>query len=138
MSAPAPVMLPGLGPIGSAILLDEVSAGRRPVLPDAEPPAWLELDDWRWFPLLAYDAREVHVLAIWSARRGAFTRLVAGIEAAGLVPVVVAPLPFLRAILVRKGWRETVKGWGPSRREEWRPPTASPTPAPGSRTCAGR
>lgn len=104
------------------LLADEIAAGRRAILPD-EVPAWLDLRDWHGWPVLSIDdaASEVHIVAIWSARPGAFTRLVAGIVAAGFGPVVVCPFPPMQAILGRWGWRNETLGEGWTALDLWRP-----------------
>lgn len=111
-----------LNPITWAMLADEMAAGRRAILPD-EVPAWLRVGDWNGWPVLSIDdeRREVHIVALYAARPGAFRALVAGIVEAGLTPVVVAPFALMVAIVHRWGWQRSTVGEGWTAREEWRP-----------------
>lgn len=113
---------PEINPVGWMMLADEAAAGRYPVLP-GEHYAWLRPHDWRGWPILALDhaAAELHIIAVWSRRPGAFKYLLAAAEGAGWRPVVVSPFPLMASILTRWGWRSTVTGEGWERREEWRP-----------------
>lgn len=90
---------------------------------------WLPLADWHDRDCVSLDGDEVRLVAI-AARRprsGAFKRLLAEIDAAGLKPVVVAPMGTMTAILERWGWEKTEIGstfadyeeqWRPARRTE--------------------
>ncbi len=104
------------------LLNDETRAGRTPILP-TNAPAWLNLDDWRGWPVLSIGDGELFVIAVWSARRGALSRLIAGAQGAGLSPVIVCPMGRqMPAILAHWGWQKRIAddpGGGVV--EEWRP-----------------
>lgn len=100
----------------------EVARGYVPVPVGSVP--WLPLDDWHATDLVTLDGKEVRIVAIVAnnPHTGAFKRLLAGIEAAGLSPVVIAALPELEAILRRWRWRKNArKEWRPDRPGEERP-----------------
>lgn len=68
---------------------------------------WLPLADWSRHAVVTRSRRRVRIVLI-SAREpgtGAFRRLISGIRAAGLKPVVVCPLGHMEAILKRWGWK---------------------------------
>lgn len=103
-----------LGP-GEAMRQDERDKGYRIVLPGDEP--WLPKADWPENVCVSQTGNEVRIVAIFARNpgQGAFKRLITGIEAAGLTPVVVCPIFQMPKILKRWGWRETAF-------QEWRPP----------------
>jgi hypothetical protein len=113
-------------PLGMAgvMLAEEVAAGRKPIQPGATEPFVFSADDWEFPQVVSLDGREVRITAVLARRpgTGAFRRLLAAIQAAGLKPVVVEPVGVtMPAILARWGWRRTVVGHGFRRVEEWRP-----------------
>lgn len=91
---------------------DERDAGRRVVIPGDVP--WLMAEDWDPTVVVSIDGKRVRLIAILAKRQGqgAFKRLVAAIQAAGLQPVIVAPTREMRATLKRWGWKERVTGSG--------------------------
>lgn len=105
---------------------------------------WLSAKDWGPRDVVALDGDEVRIVAIAATRpgRGAFRRLLIGIEEAGLKPVVICPFETMRGILERWGWSETRTGTDfESRSDEWRPPegwraSGRPWPAGRCRTAA--
>lgn len=115
-------------PLGVAglMLADEAKAGRRPVQPGEPAPFDFPAEDWPFPQVVSIDGDEVRLIAIRAAveRSGALKRLVASIRAAGLTPVIVAPVGVaMPAILRRWGWVGTVKGDGWEQVDEWRPST---------------
>jgi hypothetical protein len=111
--------------MGNVMLVGEEELGRKGVWPHHKRlPKWFIPGDWSVWPVLAYDKRELHIVAISSARKGAFRRLVDGARKAGLTPVVVSPFGQMTAIMRKWGWRKTVIGEGWDEREEWRPASA--------------
>jgi hypothetical protein len=119
----APRVEPYLGGMGAVMLAAEEDAGRKTIWPHHKRrPKWFEASDWRQWPVLSYDNRELHIVAIHSARQGALRRLLDGAAKAGLTPVIVEPIGHIMPALVRKwGWQMTISGEGWDRREEWRP-----------------
>ncbi len=114
-------------PLGMAgVMLDaEVAAGRQPIQPGAREPFHFPAADWSFPQIVSLDGGEVRLIAINADRpgSGALTRLLANICAAGLRPVIVAPVGLaMPAILARWGWVETVIGEGWGRVDEWRQP----------------
>jgi len=86
---------------------------------------WLPAKDWGRRDVVSTDGIEVRLVAITAKRprQGAFRRLLAGIEAAGLRPVIVCPLPVMETIMIRWGWRCRQIGIEFDEREDqWRPP----------------
>jgi hypothetical protein len=86
---------------------------------------WLPAEDWGKHDVVSTDGHEVRLVAISANRRhtGAFKRLLAGIEAAGMRPVVVCPLFEMKLILRGWGWRCREIGVEFDEREDqWRPP----------------
>ncbi|HEX8414030.1 MAG TPA: hypothetical protein VF637_09120, partial [Sphingomicrobium sp.] len=126
---------PWVGNMALIMLAGEEDAGRKPVWPHHKRrPKWFHAEDWAQWPVISYDDHEVHVVAVSSARRGAFSRLVREVRAAGLTPVVVEPMgPTMPAILERWGWQMSVNGEGWDHREEWRP-----APTKQARPCVQR
>jgi hypothetical protein len=107
--------------MGDLMLQAEAEEGREPIWPRCKPE-WLIADDWDPWPVLSIKDNELHIIAIASARKGAFRRLIEGAATAGLSPVVVCPMgQIMPAIMAKWGWRETVVGEGWDSREEWRP-----------------
>lgn len=108
-----------ISPITMHMLAGEAREGRQPIYPGMAP--WLDPTDWHGWPVLAIADGELHIIAIWSARVGALTRLIAGGRSAGLSPVIVEPMGDMVAILDRWGWQSRTVGKGWHSREEWRP-----------------
>ena len=52
---------------------------------------------------------------------GAFRRLIAGITATKLTPLIIAPTRELQATLRRWGWKHRNRGYGLELEEIWRP-----------------
>lgn len=100
---------------------DETAAGRRVVKPGDEP--WLPAADWDSTNVVSVDGDTVRLIAIWTPTpgQGAFRRLIAAIEAAGLRPCIVEPTVEMRATLKRWGWKGKRHGHGFGSEERWRP-----------------
>lgn len=85
---------------------------------------WLPAADWHANDCVSLAGKDVRIVAV-AARRprtGALGRLVAGITAAGLQPVVICPFPDTKAILTKWGWRGRHVGDSfETREEQWRP-----------------
>src|SRR3990167_4889706 len=92
---------PYCSPFGSMMLVDEEERGRKAVWPHHKRlPKWLILEDWNGWPILSYDKHELHIVAVWSARKGALRRLIDGAAKSGLSPVIVCPVgPIMPVIL---------------------------------------
>lgn len=102
----------------------ELSKGNYIVQPGTVP--WLPTSDWGETDCVSISGGEVRLVAIQSRRQGSFRRLVEGIQASGLTPVVICPLDHMREILMRWGWQRTEVGSTfADREEQWRPPSAS-------------
>lgn len=102
----------------------EIEQGYWPVPVGSVP--WLPAEDWNEHDVVAMHGDEVRIVAI-AARKpysGAFKRLLAGIAAAGLKPVVVMPLEEMTEILTKWGWRGRHVGHDYATFEtQWRPPS---------------
>lgn len=102
----------------------EVAAGHRLVHPGEYLPFIFPAADWDAAEqVVSVDGREIRIVLI-NARKigtGAFRRLIANITAAGLTPVVVAPMLGMPDILTKWGWKMTKKGDGFQHADEWRP-----------------
>lgn len=100
----------------------EIELGHWPVPVGSVP--WLPAKDWHEHDCVAMDGDEVRLVAI-AARRphtGALGRLLAGIAAAGLRPVVVNPMDEMEGILRAWGWRRVRVGHDyVTNEEQWRP-----------------
>jgi len=86
--------------------------------------AWLPLNDWHERDCVSLDGNEVRLIAIAARRprRGSLRRLLAAIDAAGLKPVIVAPMGVMPAILARWGWEKTEIGSTfADYEDQWRP-----------------
>ena len=103
-----------LGP-GEAMRQDERDLGHRIIVPGDEP--WLPKADWPDNIVITQAGKEVRIIAIYAREpgTGAFRRMIDGIKAAGLTPVVVCPFRNMEDILRRWGWAPDFKN------EEWRP-----------------
>lgn len=113
-------------PLGMAgVMIDqEIAAGRQPIQPGATEPFDFPAADWTFPQVVSLDGREVRLVAILANApgNGAFRRLIANIRAAGLAPVVIAPVGVVMpAIMERWGWRQTIIGSGWEVFDEWRP-----------------
>ena len=106
----------------------ERKAGNVVVLPGSEP--WLSLDDWDPSIIVSRRGREVRLVAILARvpGSGALTRTVAGIIAAGLVPVICEPTVEMRATMKRWRWKRRLVGSTfEDREEQWLPKVAERT-----------
>ena len=83
----------------------EQRRGHAAIAPEGAP--WLVAEDWH-VHALTRAGQEVRIVALWAKapRQGAFRRLVAGIRAAGLTPVVVEPFGAMRCVrdVALSGW----------------------------------
>jgi len=114
-------------PLGVAgfMIEDEIAAGRAVMQPGSVWPFDFPAADWVFPTVVSHDGREVHIVAILAQNpgSGAFRRLIANIEAAGLSPVVVCPVGVVMpAILKHWRWKRRIVGRGFDRVDEWRPP----------------
>jgi hypothetical protein len=94
----------------------EIEHGFAPI----EVASWLNNDDWREI-IATRDHRRVRLVLLDAKQpgTGAFTRLIAGITKAGLVPVIVEPNKTLTDWCVRHGYRMRIIGKGKDRHEVW-------------------
>lgn len=99
----AKMLEPGYDPVRE-MLRSEIAMGFAPV--PVGSVDWLPWADWHPRDVVSTDGVEVRIVAIMARQpgTGAFRRLIAGIEAAGLRPVIVCPLPDMREIMARWGW----------------------------------
>lgn len=99
----------------------ERDAGYAVVIPGERP--WLAADDWHPTVVVSTDEKIVRLVAILALHpgRGALRRTLAGIQAAGLVPVICEPTHEMRATCIRWGWKRRVKDIGMYRCEQWSP-----------------
>lgn len=115
-------------PIWEVMREDERSSGFAVVVPG--DTAWLSSTDWDETVVVSTDGKDVRLVAILAKRpgNGAFNRLIAGIEACGLRPVIVAPTREMAATCIRRGWTRSFHGHGFLREERWHPKrSATPT-----------
>ena len=110
-------------PMHEIMRAEEAKLGNRVVKPGDEP--WLPSKDWHSTVVVSVndktkDVRLVAILAL-DPGRGALSRTVSGITAAGLVPCIVAPTREMRATCQRWGWVRTNDGAGWDHEEQWRP-----------------
>lgn len=91
---------------------EEIGAGYKIVMPGERP--WLPSCDWPDNIVISTDERVVRIVAIYATHpgQGAFRRLIKGIQAAGLRPIVVEPMLDMPAILQRWGWKFRRVGYG--------------------------
>lgn len=70
------------------IVRSEIDAGNVEV----KSAEWLNADEWKDF-VITQSGRRIRLVLLYAKRpcTGAFTRLIAGIDAAGLTPVIVEP-----------------------------------------------
>lgn len=97
-------LLSGYDPV-AAIVENERARGFRVIRPGDRP--WFRATDWRPASVASIDrvfARLV-LLHAFVEGRGALTRTLASIEAAGLRPRIIDPTVELAAALRRRGWR---------------------------------
>lgn len=117
-------MLSGNTPAWMVLRDAEIERGYWPVPVGSVP--WLRAKDWHDHDCVSMNGDEVRIVAIAARhpRRGAFKRLLKSIEAAGLRPVVIAPLDEMQAILTKWGWRHIEVGHDYRTFEnQWRPPS---------------
>lgn len=125
-----PITRPHCSGICSVMLAGEEDCGRKAVWPHHKRlPKWFIPSDWACWPVLSYDKRELHIVAVYSAKKGALRRLIDGAAKVGLSPVIVGPLGQMTAILKKWGWQETIVGEGWDARDEWRPIASPLSPA---------
>lgn len=135
-------LLTGGGTGAENLCAIETSRGHQ-IVPVGSVP-WLPAQDWGPRDVVALDGDEVRIVAITSNRpgRGAFRRLILGIEEAGLKPVIICPFEQMEAIMRRWGWEKAEVGHDfDTRADEWRPPagwrlSGRPWPVGRSRTAA--
>jgi hypothetical protein len=75
---------------------------------------WLDPNDWTPATIIAADGKRIRLVALEAKNpgHGAFTRLIAKIQAAGLVPVIVEPSRSLIDWCLRHDYRERRIGKG--------------------------
>jgi hypothetical protein len=106
-------MIQHTSPAWTQILAMECRQGHERVI-SAEGLDWA---DWSTDTVITRDGSRVR-LVLLNARqpgRGAFTRLVYGIEKAGFIPVLVQPNQLLKDWCARHGWRSRDVGQGEDR-----------------------
>lgn len=103
---------------------DERAKGHRVVVPGGEP--WLPAVDWDATSVVSVDGNVVRLVAILALNpgNGAFRRLIAAIQTAGLTPHISTPTREMRDTLRRWGWKGKHRGWGDDVEEIWKPRAA--------------
>jgi hypothetical protein len=83
---------------------------------------WLEASDWK-VAVISQDGKRIRLVLLDATHpgSGAFTRLVRGIWAAGLTPVLVEPSQSLIDWAVRHGFRRRTVGKGHLKHHIWHP-----------------
>lgn len=102
----------------------EMERGRTEVQPSKLLVFPYTLQDFDEDTLLTREGNDIRIVIVNVRHpgKGAFGRLVRGISAAGLNPVVVAPVgPHMPAILAKWGWVQHIIGIGFERENLWRP-----------------
>jgi hypothetical protein len=100
---------------GAWLIQNEIAAGYRIVRVGEAP--WLPLEDWDTSSIVSQGRFRVRLVALRARNpgNGAFTRLVATIQAEGRLPVVVEPFNDLAMILKRWNWKRRMTGRGVKR-----------------------
>lgn len=98
------ILAGGYDPV-AAIVEDETARGFKVVRPGEV--AWLPMEDWRPASVASINGDTVRLVLIHSheSGKGALTRCIAAIIAAGLKPTVLEPTPQLADTLRRRGWK---------------------------------
>jgi len=106
----------------AAIVQSERDRGFKVIRPGDAP--WFRAMDWRYTSVASIDGNTARLVLLhaFEEGKGAFTRTIAGINAAGLRPAVIEPTSELADTLGRKGWRGQSRGRSFETRETvWRP-----------------
>ena len=108
-------------PIEDVMRAEEQAKGYRVVVPGEV--SWLPADDWQPTAVVSLDGTTVRLVALQALveGRGALSRLLAGIAAAGLSPCILEPTRELQATLKRRGWRGRTVGHGVEAERRWYP-----------------
>jgi hypothetical protein len=103
----------------ASILALEHAQGFEPV----RSAAWLNWNEWDSDSVFTLDGDRVRLVLIAAIQpgHGAFTRLIAAIEAAGLTPVLVEPSRLLIDWCNRHDWRSRRVGKGRHKQHVWHP-----------------
>ncbi len=117
------------GGMAALMFQHEIASGARRLVP--ADGVQIDAGDWYGEPVITRRGGDVRIIAIWSARPGAFGRLVRSILKSGLCPVVVEPMGDRMPAILKK-WRWVASavpsGLAPDDTAmEWRP-TAQPRP----------
>lgn len=105
--------------IGQRMMTAELAQGFKIVV----SADWLDWDDWTDYTIISLDEDRVRLVAIEAKTpgQGAFTRLIAKIIDAGLVPVLVEPNRSLVDWCARHDFRSRRIGKGSFSHEVWYP-----------------
>ena len=109
------------GSVADLIARNEISAGFRVVRPGEV--AWLPIGDWEPGTCCSVTESGIARLVLLHAResgKGAFARLLVGIDDAGLIPHVIEPTREFAAALKRNGWRERLVNTKDGRERVWK------------------
>lgn len=89
----------------AAIVMGEQDRGFKVIRPGDVP--WFRAVDWRVASVASISNNRARLVLLhaFESGKGAFTRTIAGIHDAGLVPAVIDPTPELAAALKRRGWQ---------------------------------
>jgi hypothetical protein len=117
------ILAGGYDPV-AAIVEDETDRGFKVVRPGDAP--WFPVADWRPASVASIDRDTVRLVLIHSheSGKGAMTRMLAAINAAGLAPTVLEPTPQLADALRRRGWRSRDVRLPLDRETIWSPPAS--------------
>ncbi|MDI4238467.1 hypothetical protein OZ411_37310 [Bradyrhizobium sp. Arg237L] len=91
---------------------------------------WLDWAEWKTDTFITRDGQRIRLVLLNAVApgRGALTRLVDGILASGLQPVVVEPNAPLELWCLKRGWRGRWIGRGKDRHRVFCPITKGPSP----------
>lgn len=108
-----------LGPL-ECMRRDEIAMGHKLLKPG--DVHWFKPDDWR-DTCLSRTGKTIRIVLVEARRpgRGAFSRLIRGIQRAKLTPVVLSPSDHLTAVLMKWGWTCRHVGEGFNAEEQWSP-----------------
>ena len=103
------IMSGGYDPV-AAIVENETTRGFKIVRPGDVP--WFRAADWQAASVASINGKYVRLVLIhaFESDRGAMTRTLEAINAAGLIPNVIDPTRELQATLKRRGWKSKLRG----------------------------
>ncbi len=112
----------GYDPV-AAIVEDETARGFKVIRPGDAP--WFRATDWRAASVASIDGKVARLILLhaFESGKGAMTRTIAAVEAAGLRPAILEPTAELATTLQRRKWKSrTVHLPGNDHEVVWSPP----------------